>query len=138
MSIKAPLSPLEQAVMDIIWSRGPSTAADVQDALSPKRDLKDSTVRTVLTRLEEKKYLKHAVDGRTFVYSSVEPARNLAVRAVKQVVDRFCHGSLESLLVGMVDDEVVDAEELRQMLDRLSRRDQSKDRKLSRGKEKKG
>jgi predicted transcriptional regulator len=120
MAIKPPLSGLEQKVMDIIWSRNAATAADVQSALQPDRTLRDSTVRTVLSRLEEKGYLKHKVDGRTFVYSSVERPANLAVRAVKQIVDRLCHGSFESLLVGLVDDEIVDPQELQQIVDRLA------------------
>lgn len=47
-------------------------------------------------------------------------ARSLAVRAVKQIVDHFCPGSVESLLVGMVDDEIVDPHELQQIAHRLA------------------
>src|SRR5690348_7199770 len=108
MPFKSSLSPLEQDVMNAIWSRGAATAVDIQTALAPQRILRDSTVRTLLTRLEGKGYLRHEVEGRTFVYSSIEPPTSLAVRAVRQIVDRFCQGSIESLLVGMVDDEIVD------------------------------
>jgi predicted transcriptional regulator len=94
--------------------------AEIQQSLGDKRPLKDSTIRTVLMRLEEKGYVHHEVAGRTFVYSSVETAGSIAARAVQQIVDRFCHGSLESLLVGMVNDELVDPDELRKIVDRLS------------------
>ena len=79
--------------MDVLWARGNVTAAEVQSALAATRPLRDSTVRTVLTRLEEKRYARHKVDGRTFVYSPVEPPGSVAVRAVKQIIERFCHGS---------------------------------------------
>lgn len=115
--------------MNAIWSRGAVTAADIQTALAPQRILRDSTVRTLLTRLEGKGYLQHEVDGRTFVYSSIEPPTSLAVRAVRQIVDRFCQGSIESLLVGMVDDEVVDPEELQRIVDRLGAQQSAKQRK---------
>jgi len=121
MPQKTALSDLEKTLMDIVWKCGSATAADVQEALAPERPLKDSTVRTVLGRLEEKGYLRHEVQGRTFLYSGVEPPRNVAVRAVKQILDRFCHGSVESLLTGMVDDEVVDPEELQRIASRLAR-----------------
>ena len=134
MAAKAPPSLLEQEVMNAIWSRGKATAADVQAELAPRRELRDSTVRTLLTRLEAKGYLRHQVDGRTFVYSSVEPPGSLAVRAVKQILDRFCHGSLESLLVGMVDDEIVDSAELQRIVDRLKERQPAKERKALRRK----
>jgi BlaI family transcriptional regulator, penicillinase repressor len=129
MPIKPPLSGLEQEVMEIVWSRGGVSATDVQDALEASRTLRYSTVRTILTRLEDKGYVQHEVSGRTFVYSSVEPPRNLAVRAVRQLVDRFCRGSVESLLVGMVDDEMVDPAELRRIVDRLSAQAKAKGRK---------
>jgi BlaI family transcriptional regulator, penicillinase repressor len=121
MKTKPPLSDLERVLMTIIWSRGPATVAEIQQSLAGKRPLKDSTIRTVLMRLEEKGYVHHEVDGRTFVYSSVETAGSIAARAVQQIVDRFCHGSLESLLVGMVNDELVDTDELRKIVDRLTR-----------------
>ena len=106
--------------MEIIWSRGTVSASDVQDALEPQRSLRSSTVRTILTRLEDKGYVAHEISGRTFLYTSLEPPGNLAVKAVKQIVDRFCRGSVESLLVGMVDGEMVNPAELQRIVDRLT------------------
>ncbi len=120
--------------MNLIWSRGTATATNVQADLTPQRALRDSTIRTVLTRLEDKGYLRHEVDGRTFVYTSLEPPRSLAVRAVKQIMDRFCQGSLESLLVGMVDDQIVDPDELQRIVDRLATQKSVKPRKTSKRK----
>jgi predicted transcriptional regulator len=122
MALKQSLSRLEQEVMDVLWSHGHATAAAVQAALAPQRTLKDSTVRTLLTRLEAKGYVRHTLDGRTFVYSTVQPRTSVAVRAVKQIIDRLCHGSVESLLVGMVDNEVLAPEELRRIAGQLARR----------------
>lgn len=130
MPFKSPLSPLEQEVMNAVWSQGSATAMDIQTALAPHRALRDSTVRTLLTRLEEKGYVRHKVDGRAYVYSSTEPPRNLAVRAVRQIVDRFCHGSVESLLAGMVDGEIVDPEELQRIVERLAAPQAGKPRKI--------
>ena len=134
MALKPPLSPLEQDVMNAIWSLGRAAAADIQTALAPRRSLRDSTVRTLLTRLEQKGYLQHTVNGRTFIYSSLEPPRSLAVRAVKQILDRFCHGSLESLLVGMVDHEIVDSNELQRIVDRLAAQETVKHARISKRK----
>jgi BlaI family penicillinase repressor len=121
--------------MTAIWSTGNATAADIQSALLPERALTDSTIRTVLSRLEEKGYLQHDIAGRTFVYSSAEPPSTLAAHAVKQIVDRFCHGSVESLLAGMVDAEVVDTTELQRMVDRLARQSPAKLAKPSKRKD---
>jgi len=104
--------------MDYIWAHGPSTAEDCRESLTESRPMKDSTIRTVLRRLEEKGYLTHAVEGRTFIYRAADARQNVAVRAVKNIIDRFCGGSAEQLLLGMVDNEVLD----RRQLERLARK----------------
>ena len=107
--------------MDILWKNGASTADQVREALAPKHELKDSTVRTILSRLREKGYVRHKVEGKAFVYSVVEKPRNVAVRAVRQILDRFCEGSLEELLIGLVENEVVDAAELQVLAKKISK-----------------
>jgi|SRR6185312_7455138 len=118
MTLK-PLSELEHRLMEILWSLGSGTAEQIREALEPRDVLKDSTVRTVLKRLQEKGYVRHKVEGKAFVYSGVEKPRNVAVRAVRQILDRFCDGSLEQLLVGMVENEAVDRAELRELAKKL-------------------
>jgi BlaI family penicillinase repressor len=120
------LGELEQLVMDYIWSRGPATAEACREALAPRRPMKDSTVRTVLRRLEEKGYLSHEVDRRTFVYRATEPRRHVAARAVQSIIDRFCGGSVEQLLVGMVENDVLDRRELRQLARKIAERKRQK------------
>jgi BlaI family penicillinase repressor len=83
--------------------------------------LKDSTVRTVLRRLEEKGYLVHATEGRTFVYRPVAPREHVAARAVKRIADWFCEGSVESLLVGLVESDVLDRKELQALAGWIAR-----------------
>lgn len=110
------LGALERELLSIVWRRGTTTADEVRAELD--RPLKDSTIRTVLRRLEEKGYLAHAVDNRTFVYRPAESPQKVAGRAVQRIVDWFCAGSVEELLVGMVDSKVIS----RSDLERLARR----------------
>lgn len=112
------LGEVEQAVMDYIWTQQQVTAESCREALAVSRPMKDSTIRTVLRRLEEKGYLTHAIEGRTFVYRASAERQNVAVRAVKSIIDRFCGGSAEELVLGMVDNAVLD----RRQLERLTRR----------------
>jgi predicted transcriptional regulator len=114
----ADLGELERDVLLIIWRRGLATADQVREAL--ERPLKDSTVRTVLRRLEEKRYLVHSVDDRTFIYRPAESRQHVAGRAAKRIVDWFCEGSIETMLVGMVDSKVLDRSELRRLADYIA------------------
>ena len=115
----ADLGELERSILLLVWRLGSLTAEQVREELG--RPLKDSTIRTVLRRLEEKGYLAHSVESRTFVYRPAESPQRVAGRAVKRIVDWFCAGSVEALLVGMVDSKVLDGDELQRLAERIAR-----------------
>ena len=114
----AELGELERSILLLVWRLGDLTAEQVREELG--RPLKDSTIRTVLRRLEEKGYLAHSVENRTFVYRPAESRQRVASRAVKRIVDWFCEGSVEALLVGMVDSKVLDRAELQRLAERIA------------------
>jgi predicted transcriptional regulator len=105
--VRAPLTELENEVMQAVWDGGTCTVEAVHRIVSSKRDLKETTTRTLMRRLEQKGYLKHESDGRAYVYRAAEPARSLAARAVRQIIDRLCQGSVEELVSGMVEAKVL-------------------------------
>ena len=113
------LGSLEQKVLEFLWKRGPSTGEAVRTALGRKAPLNDSTIRTVLRRLEEKQFVTHRLEGRQFLYSSTRLPRKVAADAVRDILKRFCRGSLEELLAGMVDHHVVEASELRRLTEKI-------------------
>ena len=108
--------------MDVVWARASATAEEVRAALAERHPMKESTVRTILKRLEEKEYIRHRVDGRTNVYSGIDAPQSVAAKAVRQIIERFCGGSVEQLLVGMVANDVVDEQELQRLAQRIARR----------------
>jgi predicted transcriptional regulator len=111
------LGELERSILLIVWRTTQITAEQVREELC--RPLKESTIRTVLRRLEEKGYLAHTVENRTFLYRPAESRQRVAGRAVQRIVDWFCEGSLESLLVGMVDSKALDQAELQRLAARI-------------------
>ena len=110
--VKPPLSAFEHEVMHAVWSGGPSSVELVHSRVARGRDVKEVTTRTVLRRLEQKGYLEHDLAGRAFIYRAVEAPGNLAARAVRQVIDRLCHGSIEELVSGLVEGNVLSENEL--------------------------
>jgi len=115
--VRAPLSELESEVMRVVWDSGPCPVEAVYEVVSKKRELKETSVRTILRRLEQKGYLRHQQKGRAYEYWAAEPARSLAARAVRQIIDRFCKGSVEDLVSGMVEGKMLSKGEM----DRLER-----------------
>ena len=111
------LGELELEVMQIVWNTGEVTADQVRSQLS--RNAKESTVRTVLRRLEGKGYVAHRVEGRTYIFRAAEARQDVAARAVKRIVTWFCNGSVEDVLVGMADARMLDPETLKLLAKRI-------------------
>jgi predicted transcriptional regulator len=123
---RSALTPLEQFIMDYVWAHPDCTAELCREGVAAQRSLKDSTIRTILRNLEEKGYIEHTVQGRTFVYRAVDTPRNVAVEAARQLIDRFCGGSVEELLVGLVDNRVLKPAELQRLAEKIASRKEKK------------
>jgi predicted transcriptional regulator len=76
------LGSLDREVMQLIWANRRLTAETVREKLA--RRLKESTVHTVLRRLEEKRDINHDVDRRTYVYQATHPRRKVAASTVRR------------------------------------------------------
>jgi BlaI family transcriptional regulator, penicillinase repressor len=113
------LGELERRVMHLVWTRGPITADAARIAL--RRRLKDSTIRTVLRRLEEKGYVRHTVDARTYIYAATEPRGKVAARAVQRIVNWFCGGSVDEVLMGMVGNSMLDQRQVEMLADKIAK-----------------
>lgn len=110
-----PLTTLQQAILHVLWTGGPATAEQIRAELGSKHPLKDSSVRTLLRRLEARGFVNHTVDGKVFVYAAKAPAQSVAAKAVRAIIDRFWSGSVEQFLTGMVDEKVLSASELQRL-----------------------
>ena len=118
-SLPADLGELERQVMGLVWLHGPCTAEDVRAKVD--RPLRESTVRTVLRRLEDKSFVTHTVENRTYVYRAAEARGRVAARAVKRIADWFCNGSMEELLTGMVDSAMLDKKDLQRLAAKIAK-----------------
>ena len=106
----SPLTTLQQAILKFIESKGPVTADQVREAVMRDHPLKDSSVRTLLRRLEARGLVSHTVDGKTFLYRADVATTSVAAAAVRRLIDGFWKGSAEQFLTGLVDEKVLSDE----------------------------
>jgi predicted transcriptional regulator len=109
---RRPLTELQQAILERLWSHGPATAEQMREALTPGYRLKDSSVRTLLRRLEARGYVSHRLDGKTFVYHATTAPTRVAALSVRQIIDRFWSGSVDQFLTGLVDEKILTPAEI--------------------------
>jgi BlaI family transcriptional regulator, penicillinase repressor len=117
--IAADLGDLEREVLRLVWRLESVTAETIRGEL--ERPLKESTVRTVLRRLEEKGHLSHTVVGRTFVFRAAEARGSAAAKAVKRIADWFCEGSVEEVVAGLVDARMLDKADLTRIAEKIAK-----------------
>ena len=110
----------ELDLMETLWDRGPSTVAEVQEALED--DLAYNTVPTMLKVLEEKGHVTRELEGRAHRYRALVPRGQASRSALERVTDRLFAGSREAVLLELVGRGGLDEDEMRRMRDLLDRR----------------
>lgn len=109
------LSPAQQEIMELVWDRGELSAFEVREALADDRTVARETVRTMLTRMEEKGWLKHRVVGRTYFYSAAIPREANLGQSVVELIDNLCGGSAEKLMTALLDHRGLSDEEAKRI-----------------------
>lgn len=100
----------EAQVMEALWKLGEATADQVRSALP--EPLHDSTVRTLLRVLESKGYAAHEARGKAFIYRAAIGRGKAQRAALRSVLARFFGGSAEDLVLRLIEDEQITAEQL--------------------------
>jgi BlaI family transcriptional regulator, penicillinase repressor len=106
------LSRREREILEVLYRQGQATAAEVQAALPDPPTY--SAVRSILRILVEKGYARHEEQGKRYLYLPTQPHQSAARSALRQVLQTFFGGSLESAVRTFLTDETskVDEEEL--------------------------
>lgn len=100
----------ELDVMGVLWETGSGTVAEVRERLPVV--LAYTTVLTILRNLEEKGFVTHETEGRAHRYLPRIAKREARATLVGRLVNKLFHGSAEQLLVHLVRDRQLTADDL--------------------------
>jgi predicted transcriptional regulator len=115
------LTEAELRIMKVLWSKGAGTVQCILDSLAEKPALAYNSVLTTIRILERKGYVKHSKDGRAHVYAPLV-ARDEASRSeIRHLVGRFFKDSHEQLVLNILQDRGIDADELQRLREMLER-----------------
>ena len=120
----ATLTEAELRLMDVLWQRGSATVQEVLDSLPADQPLAYNSVLTTIRILEKKGYLGHTKDGRAYVYRPIVERQDATRSEVRHLISRFFKDSHEMLVLNILEDESIDADELRRLRGLLKERDQ--------------
>jgi len=113
------LTDAELRLMEVVWEKGKATVAEVVEALPDSVPLAYSTVLTTLRILENKGYLRHTKDGRSFTYRPVVKREQARENALTHLLRRFFEDSPELLMLSLVERRKIGVEELSRLRKRI-------------------
>ncbi len=111
----------ELRIMEVLWRKGSGTVQQVLDWLPST--LAYNSVLTTIRILEKKGHVKHAKDGRAFLYEPTIGREEATRSEVRHLVSRFFRNSHEALLLNILQDEEIDATELKRLREMLDEHD---------------
>ena len=109
------LTPLELEIMKVLWETGAANVQTVQQRL--ERELAYTTVQTMLNILHRKGKVKRALKDRAYFYRPAVSRRQVVRQAVDDMVERLFGGSVESLVMSLVETKHLTPEKM----DRLNK-----------------
>src|ERR1700679_1040110 len=109
------LTEAELRLMKILWQRGESVVSDLVAAMPDGETLAYNSVLTTVRILEQKGYVDHRQEGRAFVYRPCIAEQEAGRSEVRHVLSRFFGDSRERLLLSLLGDEELSAEELERL-----------------------
>ncbi len=121
----ATLTEAELRLMDVLWQKGKATVQEVVASLPEKRPLAYNSVLTTIRILEKKGYVGHVKEGRAHVYMPVVERHDATRSEVRHLMSRFFKDSHELLVLNILEDKDIDAEELKRLRELLRDGDRS-------------
>jgi len=115
------LTEAELRVMNVLWERGSGTVQQVLDGLTQKPALAYNSVLTTVRILEKKGYVGHEKDGRAHVYAPLVRKEDASRSEIRRLVSRFFGNSHEDLVLNVLEDQGVGADEIQRLREMLER-----------------
>ena len=115
------LTEAELRIMNVLWMKGAGTVQLILDSLSQKPSLAYNSVLTTIRVLERKGYVKHSKDGRAHLYAPLIARKDATRSEIRHLVSRFFKNSHEQLVLNILEDRGIEADELDRLREMLAR-----------------
>ena len=118
-------TPAELAILQVLWSRGPSTVREIHEVLAREKDVGYTSALKFLQIMTAKGLVTRTEDQRAHVYSAQQPAEKTKQQFAADVLKRVFHGSASQLMQHALSGRrgsKKEVEELRRLLDEYERK----------------
>lgn len=109
------LTKAELRLMEVLWQKGSATVQQMLAALPHKPVLAYNSVLTIVRILENKGYVKHVKDGRAHIYMPMVERQEATRSEIRHLLSRFFKDSHELLVLNILEDQGIEAKELKRL-----------------------
>ncbi len=118
------LTELQLAILRVLWDRGEATVQDIWEALHAERGLAQTTVATMLSRLERRGVVTRRAppESRQYHYRAAVTEREVQHSMVGELTERLFDGDVTALVQHLLTAEDVspgDIARIRDMIERV-------------------
>ena len=119
MSETHQLTALQLSMLRVLWDRSEATVTDIWEALQEERGLAQTTLATMLSRLERRGVVTHRTQARQFVYRALVSESEVRHSMVSELTSRLFEGDVPALVSHLLTAQDVspgDRTRIREML----------------------
>ena len=120
------LTEAEWQIMNALWDKHPATARDIMDRLGDRVNWAYTTIKTMLTRLAEKKAVGEVKQGNTSVYEPLVSQQKARLSAFRSLLDQAFDGAVGPLVHFLAEEKQLTAREKAELKKILEREAQGK------------
>lgn len=121
------LTEAELRIMRLLWERGESLVSHLVSAMPKNAPLAYTSVLTTVRILEQKGYVEHRQEGRAFLYRPCVAEQDASQSEIRHVLHRFFGNSRERLMLSLLGDGEITADELQRLKNAISEAEAGRD-----------
>ena len=113
------LTDAEWQIMNALWDEHPATARQISTRLPRKVGWAYTTIKTMLTRLAEKKVVRERKQGNTSIYEPIVTRRKAQRGALRNLVNQAFDGAFGPLMHFLLEDPSLSPKQRKELIDAL-------------------
>ena len=125
MADRHQLTDLQIAIIRLLWERGEATVVDIWEALYPERHLAQTTIATLITRLERRGVVARRAQARQYLYRALITEKDVQHSMVGELTERLFDGDVAALMSHLLTAQDIkpgDLARIREMIDKVPSR----------------
>jgi predicted transcriptional regulator len=128
MTKRHQITELQLAILRLLWARGEATVTEIWEALHAERGLAQTTLSTIISRLERRGVLARRSRARQYVYRALVTEEEVQHSMVSELTERLFEGDVPTLVNHLLTAQDVSPGDLARIREMIKTAGSSKER----------